>query len=287
MTEEFKSFNNGRIRLYYGYCESLIPKLKTKPKNIDLALIDPPYNIGYKYNTYKDNLSWEEYYYQQKTVLLGIRQILKTKGSILYLNYPEQAAIIWSQMLKYYKPIDWISWIYHQHTGGKPLRRATRTWLWMTKNQKKCYIGQESLLGKYQNPTDKRIQERIKAGLRPIDYDWFMLEQVKNVNKDKTEHPCQLPIEMIERLIQAACPSDGLVLDPYMGSGTTAVACFNTGRKFIGIECDSKYYDICIKRMTKTEQTIKLTQYMNELDTEFDSIPSSPNFPLENSSTVC
>jgi site-specific DNA-methyltransferase (adenine-specific) len=257
----FEDFDSGRIRLYYGTCEALIPKLKTKPKSIDLALIDPPYNIGYKYNTYKDNLVWEDYYRSQKSMLLGVKQILKAKGSILYLNYPEQAAVVWTRMLPYYYPVEWWTWIYHQHTGGKPLRKATRAWLWMAKNTKH-YIGEEALLGEYQNPTDKRIQERIALGFRPVDYDWFMLEQVKNVCKDKTEHPCQLPVEMVERLIKASCPPDGLIFDPYLGSATTAVACLNTGRRFVGAECDPAYYQICLNRMSKAmaEKAIKSAQ---------------------------
>ena len=255
----FETFNNGRIKIYYGNCELIIPSLKTTPKNIDLALIDPPYNIGYKYNSYKDNLEWNNYYDGQKSILLSIRQILKPKGSVLYLNYPEQASVIWTKMIGHYIPVEWITWIYHQHTGGKPLRKATRAWLWMSKSSQ-YYIGKDALLGEYQNPTDKRIRELIAAGQRPIDYDWFMCEQVKNVSKEKTEHPCQLPLEMVERLIKAACPEDGLVIDPYMGSGTTAEACIRTNRRFIGIELDPKYVKISCDRLEKSLQTAQIIQ---------------------------
>ena len=229
-----ESFCNGRIKLYCGACESVIPTLKLKPKNVNLGLIDPPYNIGYKYSTCKDNLSWDEYYDGQAQMILSLRKILKAKGSILYLNYPEQAAMVFCRIKKYFTPVEWITWIYHQHTGGKPLRKATRTWLWLSKSESGYYVGQDALLGEYRNPTD---------------YDWWMYEQVKNVSKEKTDHPCQLPLEMVQRLVKAACPNGGVVIDPYMGSGTTAEACINAGRGFVGIEYDEKYFDICVKRV--------------------------------------
>jgi site-specific DNA-methyltransferase (adenine-specific) len=256
-----ETFNDGQIKLYCGDCQTVTPTLKLSPKNIDCALIDPPYNIGYKYNTYKDNLDWKDYYNNQKRILLAIRRILKPKGSVLYLNYPEQAAIIWGKMMKFYHPIEWITWIYHQHTGGKPLRKATRVWLWMAKSNK-TYVGSESLFGEYRNPTDKRIQERIAAGFRPIDYDWFIYEQVKNVSKEKTEHPCQLPLEMVERLVVAACPLGGTVFDPYMGSATTAVACLRKGRKFIGVESDEQYFEISLQRIQSTINENSPTKFM-------------------------
>ena len=104
-------------------------------------------------------------------------------------------------------------------------------------------------MGEYRNPTDKRIAKNMAAGMRPTDYDWWMYEQVKNVSKEKTEHPCQLPLELVQRLLLAACPPGGTAIDPYMGSATTAEACINTDRGFIGIESDEKYFDICVQRV--------------------------------------
>lgn len=261
MIDNYVELNNGQIKLYCANSNDIIPTLKAKPKYINSLLTDPPYNIGYKYKTYKDNLSWKEYYSWQINTLLEVKKILKPNGSILYLNYPEQAAIIWTKLIGDYKPIKWINWIYHQHTGGKPLRKASRAWIWMSKNDFP-YVGEESLRGEYRNPTDKRIQENMAKGMRPIDYDWWeyevddywMCEQVKNVSKDKTSHPCQLPIEMIMRLVQVTCPEEGTVLDTYMGSGTTGVACVQTNRKFIGIEQDNEYFEIAVNRIKSSLQ---------------------------------
>jgi DNA modification methylase len=67
------------------------------------------------------------------------------------------------------------------------------------------------------------------------------------VSKD---HPCPFPVEIVEPLVRASVPKDGIVLDPFMGSGTTGVACVNLGRSFIGIELDPGYFDIAVNRIT-------------------------------------
>jgi len=133
------------------------------------------------------------------------------------------------------------------------LRKGTRHWLWLSKGDTH-YVDDAHLRGEYRNPHDRRIRECIARGESPIDYDWWLYEQVSNRSREKTAHPCQVPIAMIERLICAACPEDGLVYDPFMGSGTTGEACRRTGRHFIGCEIDREYFEIANKRINKFAQ---------------------------------
>ncbi len=65
-------------------------------------------------------------------------------------------------------------------------------------------------------------------------------------------HFATYPEKLIEPCLLAGCPAGGIVLDPFMGSGTTAVACINTNRNFIGFELDKHYYDIANERIQKT-----------------------------------
>ena len=81
-------------------------------------------------------------------------------------------------------------------------------------------------------------------------YDWWHIEQVKNVSKEKTGHPCQMPIEVMKRVI-GILPEDYTIVDPFMGSGTTGVACKLLNRKFIGIEMDEKYFEISKQRINE------------------------------------
>lgn len=65
------------------------------------------------------------------------------------------------------------------------------------------------------------------------------------------EHPCPYPIEIARRPIVSSCPHNGTVLDPFCGSGTTGVACVQTGRNFIGIEIDQRYCEIARRRISE------------------------------------
>jgi DNA modification methylase len=67
-------------------------------------------------------------------------------------------------------------------------------------------------------------------------------------------HTVAFPVEIPKRLIVASCVPDGTVLDPFMGSGTTGVACMQLGRKFIGIEIEERYFDIAVERITNAQR---------------------------------
>ncbi|HEV2550424.1 MAG TPA: site-specific DNA-methyltransferase [Stellaceae bacterium] len=79
--------------------------------------------------------------------------------------------------------------------------------------------------------------------------DVWDFPNVKAAHAEKTAHPCQFPIALVRRLVRALCPPDGLVLDPFIGSGTTAVAAVLENRKFIGIEKRKQYFKIACSRV--------------------------------------
>ena len=78
--------------------------------------------------------------------------------------------------------------------------------------------------------------------------------------KERTGHPTQKPISLIKKLIDTSSNPNFIVLDCFMGSGTTAVACIQTGRNFIGYEIDKKYYDIAVGRIQSAKSQTLLTQ---------------------------
>jgi DNA modification methylase len=101
----------------------------------------------------------------------------------------------------------------------------------------------------YKNPNDKRIQERIARGIEGGKlYDWWEVNQIKNVSEEKFDHPCQIPLEIMKRII-GILPKDYIIVDPFMGTGTTGVACKELGYDFIGVEIDEKYFEIANKRL--------------------------------------
>ena len=84
-------------------------------------------------------------------------------------------------------------------------------------------------------------------------YDWWNVNQVKNVSKDKTNHPCQMPLEVMKNIV-STLPDNTTIFDCFMGSGTTAIACNELGYDFIGTEIDIEYFNIAKDRVNREEQ---------------------------------
>jgi DNA modification methylase len=92
-------------------------------------------------------------------------------------------------------------------------------------------------------------------------YRHAVIDSVMNaqLNSDQFfEHPTQKPIKLIRRLVEKISKEGDTILDPFMGSGTTGVACVQTGRNFIGIEIEPKYYEIAEKRIIEAQQQIRM-----------------------------
>lgn len=202
-----------------------------------IIVTDPPFNIGYHYNSYSDNLAEEDYYN-----FLG--DIFKDLPLVI-IHYPEALYKIAFQIGKFPERV--ISWVYNSNTARQHRDIA---FFDITPNFRQ-------VTQPYKNPNDKRIKERIARGLKGCRlYDWFNINQVKNVSKEKTGHPCQMPLEVMKRII-GILPYDATIIDPFMCSGTTglAVKIMNeeqgATRNFIGIEIDAQYYEIAKKRINE------------------------------------
>lgn len=227
------------IDLRKGDCLEIIYKIcQEYDTNKIIIVTDPPFNIKYKYNSYKDDLPENEYYF-----MLG--EILKDFKSVV-IHYPESLYKIAFQIGKFPERV--VSWVYNSNTAKQ--------------HRDIAFFGIKPDFNKvrqpYKNPNDKRIKERIARGCKGAKlYDWWNINQVKNVNKEKTSHPCQMPLEVMKNII-GILPEDCIILDPFMGSGTTGVACKELNRNFIGIELDEKYFEIAKARIEETEKQISL-----------------------------
>jgi site-specific DNA-methyltransferase (adenine-specific) len=231
--------------IIHGDCEEIFPLIQ-KEYDISLVASDPPYNIcfdGYEDEDeegYQDNLTDEEY----------IELLSTFNGSpSAIIHYPEE-------MMKYVVPAlgvpdEVLAWCYPSNIGRK--FRLINIY------GKKPQFGR--VRQPYKNPKDKRIQERIRQGSKgsPL-YDWFTdINIVKNVSKEKTSHPCPVPIALMERLILLLTDEGDLVVDPFSGSGTTALACIRLNRRYIGIERSKKYCKLANSRIeAEKEKTIDI-----------------------------
>jgi len=201
-------------------------------------ILDPPYNVGYRYGVFQDHKPQHQYLFEQLLVLTHCQKLLKPGGSVFYLNYPEFAAELWARV-DFLDKVDWLPWVYHSHTGGSPLRKGSRAWLWFSKGKPQVNPG--AFKAEYRNPQDPRVRRLIQAGQRPQAYDWLSDEQVKNTSGQKRKHPCQVPQSQVERFIQACSQPGDQIGDCYLGSGTTALAALKLGRAFKGCELDPAY----------------------------------------------
>jgi len=89
----------------------------------------------------------------------------------------------------------------------------------------------------------------LEIGYNPKDL--WSVTRIHAEDPERENHPTQKPLEIIERIIKASCPEQGVVLDPFMGSGTTAVACIKLNRNYIGFEINPDYCKMIEKRIKK------------------------------------
>lgn len=192
-----------------------------------LVVTDPPYNIGYHYDGYDDKMDTDAY-----------QAMLRETCPLpcVVIHYAEDlCALAWTLEEI---PEKMVAWVYPSNTA-----RQWRGIGWWGCKPDFTKDGQD-----YRNPTDKRIAERIARGERARLYDWWEVNQVKNVGSEKTEHPCQIPEQIMERILKITdCQ---LVIDPYAGSGTTLVAAKRLGIRSIGIERNPKYCQIAASRVS-------------------------------------
>ncbi len=94
--------------------------------------------------------------------------------------------------------------------------------------------------------------KRVENIIRPGDYG------IRKIIPSKEQHPTQKPVELAAHFIRLHTTTDEIVLDPFMGSGTTGVACAQTGRRFIGVEIDPKYFEIACKRIEAAQAQLRL-----------------------------
>jgi len=194
---------------------------------VGLTITDMPYNQGYHYDTYNDNLSEDEYF----QLLSGI------KKPCVLIHYPEETINLFPKIWGICDEV--VSWVYPSNTGKQS---RLISWWGCKPDFKKG--GQP-----YKNPTDKRVKKLIEQGKQCRLYDWWEINQVKNVSKEKTEHPCQIPEEVMFRIIQITAIPGQTIIDPFTGSGTTGAMAKKLGFDFIGYEIDPLYCQIAQERI--------------------------------------
>lgn len=262
----YKHYNmNSKMTLFKGDCLRLLKEIPDE--TIDLIITSPPYCMKKAYENPNDDIGTFRKLHSR--IFDDIYRILKPCGSICWQTgyHVSDASII---------PLDYL--IYEiftekNHNTQNPLILRNRiiwtfghglnsiqrfsgrheTILWFTKGQEYNF-NLDSVRVPQKYPGKRHYKGEHKGDLsgNPLGKnpsDVWDIPNVKANHIEKTDHPCQFPVALPQRLIRALTNKNDIILDPFMGSGTTAIAAFLEDRKFIGSEMKNEYYNIAYNRI--------------------------------------
>jgi len=229
-------------------------------ESINLIFSSPPYNIGKEYET---KTSKQAYIKWQSELITEYYRVLKTNGCVVYQvgNYVEHGAVYPIDCLLFnefilngFIPRNRIIWTFeHGLHCTKRLSGRHETALWFTKSNDYTFnLNEIRVPQKYPNKKYYKGDKKGQLSCNPLGKnpsDVWSITNVKNNHPEKTEHPCQYPLELANRVIKAFSNENEIILDPFIGSGTTAVAAIKLNRSYLGFEKEELYIDICNNRI--------------------------------------
>lgn len=264
----FDEFNI--LDAYYtnGDCIQVMKSMDRE--SVNTIVTSPPYNLDKKYGKYNDNRPLEEWEELIANTAREAKRILKNNGSF-FLN----VSPIPDKKTKEIIPLDAIAYfifkkegyylrnsiIWHFNNMQNCTNRLSGRWekiLWFVKDLNDYQFNLDDIRIPYITKNDKRLVGG--SGRNPTDTwnfdlpesDFWYFDRVNNMTKGKlgiSDHPCIFPIPMIERIIKMTTKERDIVLDPFLGSGTTLIASQKLNRIGLGIELDDRYNEIIEKRL--------------------------------------
>lgn len=239
---------------------------KSIPNNsVDCIFADPPFNLNKKYNSHVDKLVETEYLDWCKLWIDECLRVLKDSGFIFLHNIPKWLTF-YANFLNYKAVFrHWISWDAMTAPMGKTLQPAHYGILFYSKTNDRSKFNEI----RYPHKRDRKGvlikdyggKKNILHPFGPLCSDvWTDIHRIRH-SKYRDEHPCQLPIHLLERIILMSSEENDIILDPFMGTGTTAIASKRLGRNFIGFEKDKKYCEIANKKVKSENFLSKIGEY--------------------------
>lgn len=249
--------------LFEGDCLDLLAGVPGG--SVKLIVTSPPYNLGKPYET---RLDLDEYLSQQRRVIEECVRVLDDEGSICWQvgNYVDNGEIVPLDIVLY--PIfaslglhlrNRIVWHFgHGLHCSKRFSGRYEVILWFTKTDEYLFnldevrVPQKYPRKRYYKGPRKGQLSGHPLGKNPGDV--WEIPNVKSNHVEKTIHPCQFPVELVERLVLSMTDVGDWVLDPFIGVGTTAIAALMHGRRVIGAEVSSEYVGVAMDRVRLAEE---------------------------------
>ena len=231
----------------------------------DLIFADPPFNIGYKYDTYKDKRKYEDYYEWTVDWMGACCKALKPTGSFWVAigdDYAAEVNIIGKKLGLNLR--NWVIWHYTfgQNTKRKFARSHTHLFYW-TKDPKQFTFNDEAVRIPSARQTTYADKRANPKGKLPDDV-WSFSRVCGTFNERVQWHPCQMPERLLERIIKVSSNEGDLVVDPFSGSGTTCCAAAKLKRDYLGIDISDDYVANSRQRIADTLAGRRLTTEIAE-----------------------
>ena len=264
-----KQAKNGSA-LFLGDCLDLVAALPSG--SIDIIITSPPYCIGKEYES-TSNL--EDFEKMHSTLLPEVVRILKPGGSLCWQvgNHVQNNKVtpldclIFAEM-RSFKEVSLrnrIIWNYgHGLHCSNRFSGRHETIMWYTKGDKYTFnLDDVRVPQKYPGKTYTKGPNKGKPSGNPRGKnpsDVWEIPNVKSNHIEKTDHPCQFPVALPQILIKALSNEGDIVLDPFLGSGSTAVAAVLENRRYVGAETDEKYIKIAQQRINDALSGVSRTR---------------------------
>jgi len=253
--EFFETLINKVIR---GDCLEVMRKIPDD--SVDVTFADPPFNLKKKYGSYYDKHEVQEYLFWCKEWLNEMVRITKPTGSIFVHNIPKWLIYLGSYLNEIAIFRHWIAWDAMGSPLGKTLLPNHYGVLYYVKSDEFKFYDIRMFHKRCRNChyvlQDYGGKKNQMHQFGPLVSDvWTDIHRIRH-KKRRDEHPCQLPIHLLERLLLMSSAEGNIILDPFIGTGTTAIAAKKLGRRFIGIDIDLKYVEITNKKLVEAEPTV-------------------------------
>lgn len=255
-----------RNKIICGDCIEILNGVKAP--FADLIFADPPFNIGYQYDKYKDKVKSGQYLAWTKDWISACFNVLKPCGSFYIAigdDYAANIKIIADELGLSMR--NWIIWHYTfgQQTKAKFARAHTHIF-YFVKDKNNFSFNDYAV----RVPSDRQLLYNDKranpVGKMPDDV-WNEYSRVCGTFGERQKwHPCQMPENLLARIVSASSNLDDLVLDPFIGSGTTAAVAKKLGRNYCGIDISRNYVENTIKRLDEIKPRKQTTKNHNKLN---------------------
>ncbi len=253
-------------KIICGDCIEVLSKVH-KPF-ADLIFADPPFNIGYKYDKYNDKLKSKNYIAWTKQWMTVCKKILKPQGSFYIAIGDEYAANV--KIIADELGLCLRNWIIWHYTFGQQMKKKfarSHTHIFYFVNDKKNFTFNDFAV---RIPSDRQLVYNDKranpVGKMPDDV-WDGYSRVCGTFKERAGwHPCQMPENLLRRIIAVSSNRGDCVLDPFSGSGTTAAAAKQLGRNYVGVEISEKYVENAKKRLAEPEKQPCGNLFLNQAE---------------------